>query len=114
MAVWGMPFEDQLFEDGYARDFEQLHPGISIKYGRYEDVTEKYYTWHLLKRGADVMRVPITDYQENFTLPLSVAALSSGLYVQSWPVQMAAATIITVPTIVVFMIFQRVFVQGLA
>ena len=62
MAVWGMPFEDQLFEEGYARDFEQLHPGTSIKYGRYEDVTEKYYTWHLLKRGADVMRVPITDY----------------------------------------------------
>ena len=62
MAVWGMPFEDQLFEDGYARDFEQIHPGVSIKYGRYEDVTEKYYTWHLLKRGADVMRVPITDY----------------------------------------------------
>ncbi|MCH7847524.1 MAG: extracellular solute-binding protein [Planctomycetes bacterium] len=62
MAVWGMPFEDRLFEDGYARDFEQLHPGVSIKYGRYEDVTAKYYTWHLLKRGADVMRVPITDY----------------------------------------------------
>ena len=56
----------------------------------------------------------VIDSQENFTLPLSVAALSSGLYVQSWPVQMAAATIITVPTIVVFMMFQRVFVQGLA
>ena len=56
----------------------------------------------------------VIDSQENFTLPLSVAALSSGLYVQSWPVQMAAATIITVPTIVVFIIFQRVFVQGLA
>ena len=56
----------------------------------------------------------VIDSQENFTLPLSVAALSSGLYVQSWPVQMAAATIITLPTIVVFIIFQRVFVQGLA
>lgn len=56
----------------------------------------------------------VIDSQENFTLPLSVAALSSGMYVQSWPVQMAAATIITLPTIVVFLIFQRVFVQGLA
>ncbi len=56
----------------------------------------------------------VIDSQENFTLPLSVAALSSGLYVQSWPVQMAAATLITLPTIVVFIIFQRIFVQGLA
>lgn len=56
----------------------------------------------------------VIDSQDNFTLPLSVAALSSGLYVQSWPVQMAAATLITLPTIVVFIIFQRVFVQGLA
>ena len=56
----------------------------------------------------------VIDSQENFTLPLSVAALSSGMYVQSWPVQMAAATIITLPTIIVFIIFQRVFVQGLA
>lgn len=56
----------------------------------------------------------VIDSQENFTLPLSVAALSSGMYVQSWPVQMAAATIITLPTIFIFLIFQRVFVQGLA
>ena len=56
----------------------------------------------------------VIDSQDNFTLPLSVAALSSGLYVQSWPVQMAGATLITLPTIVVFIIFQRVFVQGLA
>ncbi len=56
----------------------------------------------------------VIDSQEHFTLPLSVAALSSGMYVQSWPVQMAAATIITLPTIVVFLMFQRVFVQGLA
>ena len=33
MAVWGMPFEDKLFEDGFARDFEMLHDGISVKYG---------------------------------------------------------------------------------
>ncbi|MEE8155789.1 MAG: carbohydrate ABC transporter permease [Phycisphaerales bacterium] len=56
----------------------------------------------------------VIDSQDNFTLPLSVAALSSGLYVQSWPVQMAAATLITLPTIVVFIVFQRIFVQGLA
>ena len=56
----------------------------------------------------------VIDSQELFTLPLSVAGLSSGLYVQSWPVQMAAATIITIPTVGVFLIFQRTFMQGLA
>ena len=56
----------------------------------------------------------VIDSQEQFTLPLAVDGLASGLYVQSWPVQMAAATIITIPTIVVFLIFQRMFMQGLA
>ena len=63
MAVWGMPFENKLFEDGFARDFEELHKGITVKYEKYTNVTEKYYAWHLLGKGADVMRVPITDYQ---------------------------------------------------
>jgi multiple sugar transport system permease protein len=36
------------------------------------------------------------------------------MYVPSWPVQMAAATIITLPTVLVFVIFQRAFVRGMA
>ncbi|MHC4317412.1 MAG: ABC transporter substrate-binding protein [Planctomycetota bacterium] len=61
-AVWGMPFEDHLFEDGYARGFEGLHPGVTVEYSRYQDLTDKYFAWHMLDRGADVMRVRITDY----------------------------------------------------
>ncbi len=61
-TVWGMPFEDHLFEDGYARDFEELHPDIRVRYRRYPDVTDKYFAWHLRGWGADVMRVRITDY----------------------------------------------------
>ncbi|MHC4099697.1 MAG: ABC transporter substrate-binding protein [Planctomycetota bacterium] len=61
-AVWGMPFEDRLFEDGYARGFERLHPGVTVEYSRYQDLTDKYFAWHMLGRGADVMRVRITDY----------------------------------------------------
>jgi multiple sugar transport system permease protein len=56
----------------------------------------------------------VIDSEEHVTLPLAVARLSAGYYVSSWPVQMAAATIITVPTIIVFLIFQRSFVRGLA
>ncbi|MDY7109744.1 MAG: extracellular solute-binding protein [Planctomycetota bacterium] len=62
MAVWGMPFEDNLFRDIYAREFARMHPGLQIKYEKYVDVTDKYLAWHILGTGADVMRVPITDY----------------------------------------------------
>ncbi|MHC4107286.1 MAG: ABC transporter substrate-binding protein [Planctomycetota bacterium] len=61
-TVWGMPFEDRLFEDVYARGFEALHPGVVIDYGRYDDPADKYFAWHMLGKGADVMRVRITDY----------------------------------------------------
>lgn len=61
-TVWGMPFEDHLFLERYAGEFEQSHPGIRFNYQRYQDVTEKYFAWHLLGKGADVMRVRITDY----------------------------------------------------
>jgi multiple sugar transport system permease protein len=56
----------------------------------------------------------VIDSERNVTLPLAVARLSSGIYVPSWPVQTAAATLITVPTIIVFLLFQRSFVRGLA
>lgn len=54
----------------------------------------------------------VIDSNDLATLPLAVAAFSSQYYTDSWPVQMAAATIITLPLIVVFLIFQRAFVEG--
>ncbi len=56
----------------------------------------------------------VIDTDANKTLPLAVAELAGGQYVQSWPVRMAAATIITLPLLVVFVIFQRAFVRGIA
>ncbi len=56
----------------------------------------------------------VIDSNENSTLPLAVAALAAGKYVPSWPVQMAAATILTLPLVVVFLVFQRAFVGGVA
>ncbi len=55
----------------------------------------------------------VIDSNEMYTLPLAVRALAGQYYTDSWPVQMAAATIITLPIIVVFLIFQRAFVQGI-
>jgi multiple sugar transport system permease protein len=47
------------------------------------------------------------------TLTLAVAALSSGLYVMSFPLMMAAATFVIVPVIVVFLFAQRFFTRSI-
>lgn len=51
----------------------------------------------------------MVDSPSNRTMSLAVADLASGLYVQSWPVQMAAGTILVVPLVVVYLIAQRTF-----
>jgi multiple sugar transport system substrate-binding protein len=62
MTVWGMPFEDLLFRDTYARGYERQHPDIRVRYQRYVDVRPKYEAWHAVGRGADVMRMGIDVY----------------------------------------------------
>ena len=63
-TVWGMPFEDRLFEDVYADGYSALMPGVRVDYRRYgsEDLLQKYNAWHTLGRGPDVMRLRVTDY----------------------------------------------------
>lgn len=52
------------------------------------------------------------DSAEYKTLPMAIADLSAGMFVQSWPVQTAAATILVFPPIVLFFFTQRAFVRG--
>ncbi|MFY0762283.1 carbohydrate ABC transporter permease [Metabacillus dongyingensis] len=47
------------------------------------------------------------------TLPLAIASLAAGQYVQSWPILMAAATFVTIPVILVFFLGQRYFIEGI-
>jgi multiple sugar transport system permease protein len=56
----------------------------------------------------------VVDSERSKTLPLAIADLSAGQYVDSWPVQMAAGTILIIPLVVVFFLLQRAFVQGVA
>ena len=56
----------------------------------------------------------ISDSDASTTLPLAVSHLASGRYVASWPQIMAAMTILTLPLILVFLVFQRAFVEGVA
>jgi multiple sugar transport system permease protein len=54
----------------------------------------------------------VIDSARYKTLPMAIADLSAGMYVQSWPVQTAAATILVAPPIVLFFFTQRAFVRG--
>lgn len=73
-TVWGMPFEDRLFEDVYARGFEAVEPDVQVDYRRYAEVQPKYTAWHARGVGAEVMRIGITDYhrmvERGMLLPL--------------------------------------------
>ena len=48
------------------------------------------------------------------TLPLAVNRLTTDYFTPSPPVRMAAATILIVPTVVVYLLFERAFVRGMA
>ena len=63
-TVWGMPFEDRLFQDGYARGFERESPGVKVEYQRHSDINMKYNAWHARGYGPEVMRIQIPDYHD--------------------------------------------------
>ncbi len=55
----------------------------------------------------------IVKSTEMKTLPLAIADLAAGLYVMSWPLMMAGACFVVLPAIVVFLLFQKNFVEGI-
>ena len=55
----------------------------------------------------------VVDSPRLKTLPLAIADLAAGQYVQSWPVQTAAATIVVAPLVLLFFLLQRAFVRGI-
>jgi multiple sugar transport system permease protein len=55
----------------------------------------------------------IVKSTEMKTLPLAVADLAEGLYVMSWPLMMAGACFVVLPAIVVFLLSQKNFVEGI-
>jgi len=56
----------------------------------------------------------VVKSEEMKTLPLAISALSAGHYVMSWPLLMAGASFVVVPVLVVYLIAQRYFVEGIA
>jgi multiple sugar transport system permease protein len=56
----------------------------------------------------------VMDSTDHFTLPLAISRLTTDYFTPSPPVRMAAATILIVPTVIVYLLFERAFVRGLA
>lgn len=63
-TIWGMPFEDRLFLDQYARGWEQRKPDVRVDYGRFADIRMKYNAWHARREGPEVMRMEMTWYPD--------------------------------------------------
>lgn len=57
--------------------------------------------------------VIVTTTRDMFTLPVGMAFLKNEFSVQ-WPLLMAGTILISLPTLAIFLIFQRYFVQGVA
>ena len=60
-----------------------------------------------------ILPLMVVKSDEMRTLTLAVAALSSGLYVMSFPLMMAAATFVILPVLVAFLLAQRFFTRSI-
>jgi multiple sugar transport system permease protein len=58
--------------------------------------------------------VIVVKRDEMFTLPLFVSSLSKGIYVMNWPLLMAGGSVVIFPVIIVFLLLQRQFIEGIA
>lgn len=125
-----VPFLASGFGIFYMRQAIGAVPDSLIEAGRIDGMTDIDLFWNLVRPSiypavsalaifsfinswnSFFWPLIVSDSAATKTLPLAVAELASGRYVQSWPVRMAAGVILTLPLIVVFMIFQRAFVRG--
>jgi multiple sugar transport system permease protein len=116
----------------YMRQAVLSVPSSLLDAGRIDGFTDFELFWHVVRPAitpaiaalgiftfmgswnAFFWPLVMIDSTEHFTLPLAVNALAAGEYVSSWAVQMAALTIITLPNVLVFLVFQRQVVKGLA
>ncbi|MFG0330255.1 MAG: carbohydrate ABC transporter permease [Phycisphaerales bacterium] len=126
-----VPFLATAFGIFYMRQAISTLPDDLLAAGRLDGFTDFELFWHIalpsIRPAVGALAIftfmgswnsffwplIVIDSNDMYTLPLAVNALASGLYVDSWPVQMAAASAITVPIVIVFLLFQRRFVEGL-
>ena len=56
----------------------------------------------------------VAQTQEYYTLPVALALFSTGQNVTNYGLLLAGATVVVVPIVIVFIIFQRRFIEGIA
>jgi multiple sugar transport system permease protein len=127
-----VPFLASGFGIFYMRQAVMSVPDSVLEAGRLDGMTNLELFWHVVRptiwpaiAALGVFTfvaswnnffwpLIVIDSERYKTLPLAIADLTAGKYVQSWPVRMASATVLTVPLILVFLLFQRAFVRGIA
>ena len=125
-----VPFLASGFGVFYMRQAVAGVPDSLIEAGRIDGMSDMDLFWHLVRPtiwpavsalaiftfinswNSFFWPLIVADSTSTKTLPIAVAELAAGRYVQSWPVRMAAGVILTLPLIVVFIVFQRAFVRG--
>jgi multiple sugar transport system permease protein len=125
-----VPFLASGFGVFYMRQAVSAVPDSLLEAGRIDGMTNLDLFWNLVRPtitpalaalaiftfinswNSFFWPLIVADSNHSKTLPIAVAELAAGRFVQSWPVRMAAGVILTMPLIVVFVVFQRAFVRG--
>lgn len=125
-----VPFLASGFGIFYMRQAAAGVPDTLLEAGRMDGMTELDLFWNVVRPAvwpaiaalaiftfigswnSFFWPLVVVDSRANNTLPLAINELAAGKYVQSWPVRMAAGTILTAPLIALFILFERAFVRG--
>ncbi|MHC5022586.1 MAG: carbohydrate ABC transporter permease [Planctomycetota bacterium] len=126
-----VPFLASAFGIFYMRQSMQSVPDGLLDAGRLDGLGDADLAWHIalpLARPALAALAIFTfmaswnnffwpliviDSTDRFTLPLAVNRLTSDYFTASPPVRMAAAVMLIVPTVIVYLLFERSFVKGM-
>ncbi len=126
-----MPFLASAFGIFYMRQSIITIPDSLLDGGRIDGLSDFELFWHivvpLVRPALGALAIftfmaswnnffwplIVIDSTDNFTLPLAVNRLTSDYFTPSPPVRMAAAIVLIIPTVGVYLIFERSFVKGL-
>lgn len=56
----------------------------------------------------------VAQNQSHYTLPVALALISTGQQITNYGLLLAGATVVVVPILIVFLVFQRRFIEGIA
>ena len=126
-----VPFLASAFGIFYMRQSIATVPDSLLEAARIDGMTEFEVFWHivapLVRPALGVLAIftfmaswnnffwplIVIDSTDHFTLPLAINRLTTDYFTPSPPVRMAAATLLIVPTVVVYLIFERTFIKGM-